>query len=247
MKLYLIRHAESANNAALANSGDEGDRVPDPEITEKGHQQAQLLAQHLARSSGETQRHPHSAADSLSFGFTHLYCSLMTRSILTAQYIAEGCGLAVVAHPDIFERGGIYEQSDHGTKTGLPGPGPGYFRERFPQLQLPDTLVDEGWYNRPFETEAVFLVRMKAVVNDIKHRHAYTEDCVAMVVHGDFIDQFVNEVTGLVRRPENYQSRWVANWAFHNTSITRIDLIADAQVVVYTNRLSHIPPALASW
>ena len=68
-----------------------------------------------------------------------------------------------------------------------------------------------------------------------------------MVVHGDFIDQFVNEVTGVGRREENYHSPWVANWAFHNTSITRIDFISDAQVVVYTNRLNHLPPTLVTW
>lgn len=249
MKLYLIRHAESANNAAVTNNGDVIERFPDPEITEQGHQQAQLLAQHLAQVSAENQQHPHLAdgAEPKRFGFTHLYCSLMTRSILTAQYIAEACGLSVVAHPDIFEQGGIYEHGDDGSRAGLPGPSQGYFRERFPTLQLPDWVGDEGWYNRPPETEAVFVVRMKAVVDDIKRRHSHSEDCVAMVVHGDFIDQFVNEITGMPRHPKNYQSKWVANWAFHNTSITRIDFIADAQVVVYTNRLAHLPASLVSW
>ena len=85
------------------------------------------------------------------------------------------------------------------------------------------------------------------MVSDIKQRHAHTNDVVGMVVHGDFIDQFVNEIAGLKRHADNYKSMWVANWAFHNTSITRIDFLAGAEVIVYTNRLAHLPESLITW
>lgn len=249
MKLYLIRHAESANNAIVTGRGDWSGRVSDPELTERGHQQAQRLAEHLTNPSAETRQHPVLTGDgeALSFALTHLYCSLMTRSILTAQYIAEACDVRPVAHPDIFEKGGIYEESVDGTKTGGPGPGQAYFRERFPALELPDSVGEGGWYNRDYENEELFLRRIEQVLKDIKRRHAGTEDHVAMVVHGDFIDQFLNEVTGFTRRPENYQSIWEGNWGLHNTSITRIDFLSGAEVVVYTNRLDHLPPSLLSW
>ena len=199
MKLYLIRHAESANNAIVTGRGDWSARVPDPELTERGHQQAQLLAEHLTDPAGETRQHPILAGESgtLSFGLTHLYCSLMTRSILTAQYIAGTCAVRAVAHPDIFEKGGIYHESADGTKTGAPGPGRAYFRERFPALELPDSVDEDGWYNRDYETEEPFLWRIAHVLKDIRRRHALSQDRVAMVVHGDFIDQFLNEVTVL--------------------------------------------------
>ena len=249
MKLYLIRHAESANNAIVTGRGDWSARVPDPELTERGHQQAQLLAEHLTDPAGETRQHPILAGESgtLSFGLTHLYCSLMTRSILTAQYIAGTCAVRAVAHPDIFEKGGIYHESADGTKTGAPGPGRAYFRERFPALELPDSVDEDGWYNRDYETEEPFLWRIAHVLKDIRRRHALSQDRVAMVVHGDFIDQFLNEVTGFARRPENYHSIWEGNWGLHNTSITRIDFLSGAEVVVYTNRLDHLPASLLSW
>ena len=249
MKLYLIRHAESANNAIVTGRGDWSARVPDPELTERGHQQAQRLAEHLTDPGGETRQHPilTGEGEGLSFGLTHLYCSLMTRSILTAQYIAGACALRAVAHPDIFEKGGIYDESADGTKTGAPGPGQAYFRERFPALELPDSVDEGGWYNRDYETEELFLHRLGQVVKDIKRRHALTDDRVAMVVHGDFIDQCLNEVTGFARRPENYQSIWEGTWGLHNTSISRIDFLAGAEVVVYTNRLDHLPASLVSW
>ena len=44
MELYIIRHAQSSNNALA----DERERVCDPHLTELGRQQAELLAAHLA-------------------------------------------------------------------------------------------------------------------------------------------------------------------------------------------------------
>ena len=249
MKLYLIRHAESANNVIYSNTGNMRGGVPDPEITEPGHQQAQLLAKHLADPQAEPQQHPWLAGEGGQQGFslTHLYCSLMTRSILTAQYVAKACRLPLFAHADIFERGGIYERCADGTKIGLPGPDRSYFNERFPDLELPETLGSGGWYNRPPETEELFLRRSKQIVLDIERRHADTDDCVAMVVHGDLLDQLINELIGARRHPENYSNHWVANWAFHNTSITRIDCVSGSRVIVYTNRLQHLPPELVTW
>ena len=249
MKLYLIRHAESANNAIYSSTGGERGRMPDPDITATGHQQAKLVGDHLADPRGEPQQHPLAAKQDAPhhFGLTHLYCSLMTRSILTAQYIAEACGLPLIAHPDIFEKGGIYELGAAGSMNGLPGPDRSYFNARFPNLELPPDLGDEGWYSRPFETEERFLQRIERALQDIMQRHAGTDDHVAMVVHGDFLDQFVNQMTGLARRPANYDNHWVANWAFHNTSLTRVDILADSQVIVYLNRLNHLPAELVTW
>jgi 2,3-bisphosphoglycerate-dependent phosphoglycerate mutase len=249
VKLYLIRHAESVNNVIYTTTGSSKGTVPDPEITEPGHQQARLLAKHLADPRAAAQHHPWMAGEDgdQGFGLTHLYCSLMTRSILTAQYIAEACGLPLTAHADIFEKGGIYERHDDGTKTGLPGPDRRDFNERFPDLQLPAALGDGGWYDRPPETEEQFLQRSKHVVADIERRHADTGDCVAMVVHGDLLDQLINELVGARRHPENYSNHWVANWACHNTSITRVDYVSGSRMVVYTNRLQHLPPELVTW
>ena len=255
MKLYLIRHGESANNVIFSSTGDKSGRVPDPELTERGHQQAELLASLLADPQGEPHHHPHESrapgngngSHAMGFGLTHVYCSLMSRSILTAQYIAKACGLPLMAHADIFEKNGIYEINPDGTNTGLPGRDQTYFTERFPELELPENLNQDGWYNRPFETETQFLERSKQVALDFITAHTDSDDSVAMVIHGDLIDQLVNELTGTVRHAENYENHWVANWAFHNTSITRIDVAAGSRVIVYTNRLQHLSPEMITW
>jgi len=246
-KLYLIRHAQSANNEIWNGSDNDERRVPDPEITIAGHQQAETLGLHLADPQGETRQNPLISGCNPNFGLTHLYCSLMTRSILTAEYIAQTCNLALQILPDIFEKHGIYTVDDNGALQGLPGPGRNYFEERFPNLNLPDGFDDAGWWNRPAEDESSFLQRMQAVVNEFKHRHANSDDCIAMVAHGDFIDQFINELMAVPRHNNNYQGDWVANWVFHNTSISRIDFVNDSFNIVYLNRIDHLSAELITW
>lgn len=246
-RLYLVRHAQSENNVVWHGSDYHPDRTPDPEITELGHRQAETLGQHLAHPQAEPRQNPLVAATESHFGLTHVYCSLMTRSIVTAEYIAGACDLELQALPDIFEKHGIYDVGADGNMKGLPGPGRDYFEQRFAQLKLPQDFNDEGWWNRPVEDESAFLSRMQTVVDDIRQRLAESDECIALIAHGDFIDQFVNELMGVVRHQPNYDNHWVANWTFHNTSISRIDFVNGSHNVVYLNRIDHLPNDLVTW
>jgi 2,3-bisphosphoglycerate-dependent phosphoglycerate mutase len=247
MKLYLVRHAQSENNALWQGSDHVGGRRSDPEITVTGHRQAEQLAEHLAHPHGEPRQHPLKPIKTTHFGLTHIYCSLMTRSILTARYIANVCNLELQALPDIFEKNGIYEYDEEGKMRGLPGPGLSYFADRFSGIQLPVDMTEGGWWDRPAETYDEFQQRIKSVVKNIRLRHADTDDCIAMVVHGDFMDQFINELMGSPRHEHNYGSDWVANWIFHNTSISRIDFVRGSHNVVYLNRIDHLAADLITW
>ncbi len=163
---------------------------------------------------------------------------------MTAQYVAKACELPLAAHADIFEYHGVYEETADGGKVAVPGPDRKHFNRTFPNLELPAELGHGGWYNRPFETLEPFLQRSKQVALDFQRRHAGTEDSVALVIHGDLIDQLINEFTGSERHPENYADHRGTNWGVHNTSITRIDFTSRSRTVVYTNRLQHLPPEL---
>ena len=246
-RLYLIRHAQSANNEIWDGSDHMVGRHPDPEITEIGHRQAKTLAEHLAHPQAEPRQHPFEQAQEFQFGLTHVYCSLMTRSILTAEYIASACDLELQVHPEIFEKHGIYDVDEDGNLQGMPGPGRDYFVQRFPRLKLPEEFNDTGWWSRPVEDEMAFLTRMQKVVNDTRQRLDRSDESIALVAHGDFIDQFVNELMGVVRHQPNYDNHWVANWAFHNTSISRIDFVNGSHNVVYMNRIDHLPNELVTW
>ena len=52
MQLYIIRHAQSYNNALT----DWTERVSDPPLTELGEQQADLLAAYLASTPAEAEQ-----------------------------------------------------------------------------------------------------------------------------------------------------------------------------------------------
>jgi len=255
MKVYLIRHGQSAGNVNyFDNIGDpsraKDHHVPDPELTDKGHEQARRLGEHMAHPEGEPVRHPWLDEEErapASHGLTHVYCSLMLRSIQTATYLAEACGLPLVAHMDLFEKEGIFTVDDDGQKVGLPGPGRDYFTERFPHLQLPDDMNPDGWYNRPFETDEMFFERSRKILPTFEEMHGGTDDCIALVTHGDTIDQIINDFSGATRHDANYENHWVANWAFHNTSVTRIDYVGQTKTVVYTNQFRHLSPNLLSW
>jgi len=246
-RLYLIRHAQSANNEIWDGSDHHPEREPDPEITVTGHRQAETLGQHLAHPHAEPRQHPFVAAEAMHFGLTHVYCSLMTRAILTAEYIAGACDLELEALPDIFEKHGIYDADSDGNLRGLPGPGRNYFEQRFPRLKLPRDIDPEGWWNKPFEDDNAFVERMRQVVAETRQRLDQSNECIAMVAHGDFIDQFVNQLMGVDRHRHNYDNHWVANWTFHNTSISRIDFVDGSHNVVYMNRIDHLPNELVTW
>ena len=246
-RLYLIRHAQSANNAIWDGSDHGKGRTPDPEITDIGHRQAAALADYLDHPQTEPRQHSFQASDSAAFAISHVYCSLMTRSILTAQYIAETCQLEFESLPNVFEKMGMYDVQLDGQLSGVAGPTRDYFESRFPQLKLPDDLGNKGWWNRDVESDAAFLQRMQQVVEDFKTRLADSNENIALVAHGDFIDQFINQLMGINRHAHNYGSDWVANWVFHNTSISRIDFNRGSHNVVYLNRIDHLDNELVTW
>ena len=246
-RLYLIRHAQSSNNQIWDGTPYHPGREPDPDITGIGHRQAQSLARHLAHPEAEPRQLPFATAERADYRLTHVYCSLMTRSIVTAGYVAEACGLQLEARPDIFEQHGIYHVNEHGDLEGLPGPGRDYFEQRFPRLALPDGIDGAGWWNRPYEEEDAFVERVDGVVAATGQRLAASDEHIAMIAHGDFIDQFVNALMGVGRHRHNYDNHWIANWAFHNTSITRIDFVDGAHNVVYLKRIDHLPNPLVTW
>ena len=236
MIFYFIRHAQSVNNALWDSTGSSKGRSMDPFVTEIGLQQAELLAQFLSQTgqvqAGSDPRDPQNIA---GFGITHVYSSLMERAVYTASRIAKALDLPVLAWEDLHEEGGIYlEDMETGEKVGQPGRNRAYFTECYPRLVLPDSLGEEGWWNRPFETEELRRPRARRVLNELLRRHGGSEDRVAVVSHGGFYNQVMTELLGL---PEVGKPWFLMN----NGAITRIDFSAQETVVVYQNRVDYLP------
>jgi len=222
MQLYIIRHAETKNNVLFRETGSWVGRNEDTELSEKGHIQSKLLAERLANSR--------------EYLLTHLYCSLMLRSVQTASYIANKTGLPIIAWIDWHECGGIYladytldgKECNHRT---LPGKNRAYFAEHFPDLVLPDALGEQGWWSeRSFERYDESRVRATKLLEELHVLHGETNHHVAVVTHENFYSVFMKVVL---------QTSFELDVSFvlDNTNATRIDFESNKKIrVIYQNR-----------
>ncbi len=246
MQLYFIRHGQSENNARWMSTRSAKGRTEDPGLTEAGRHQAKFLAQFLSQAGPTLRQAPDTAVtgddrdtqNTAGFGLTHLYSSLMLRAVTTGTIIANALDLPLVAWEDIHEWGGIYlrdEQTDE--PIGLPGRNHAYFERHFPDLVLPDSLGDDGWWNRPYEEPELRLPRARRVLRDLIERHGHTDDRVAVVSHGGFYNYLLAAILKLPGR----EGFW---FVLNNAGISRIDFNEEETGLSYLNRADFLPKEL---
>lgn len=240
MELFIIRHAQSTNNALA----DQSQRVVDPPLTELGLRQAECVAQHLAYGFGrETKAIEGQPADAPLNGarISRLYCSAMLRALQTAQIIGGALGLQPHVWVDIHEEGGMW--LDHGAEEGIrgyPGLTTAEIAERFPQCVLPEEVSDKGWWRYAREEWSPFLERAARVAASLKQQATSSDERIAIVTHGGFGAYLIRALVGL---PVDVKA------FFHhdNTGITHIRFRVDGRVSIrYQNRVDHLPPDMIS-
>lgn len=245
MRLYLIRHCESENNALWARTGSGDGRFADPLLTPKGVEQAIVLAGYLA---GARERSPapfEGGPMREGLIITHLYTSLMRRAIQTGSAISDALDLPLVAWPEIHERGGIYLTNPQtGMDEGLPGPGRSFFAESYPQLVTPDSLGDEGWWNRPYEQREDALERASTVLQTLMERHGESEDHVALVTHGGFTQSLLQALFNISTNGSTFSGDRFVWFKSNNGSITRIDVSETVLRLTYLNYIAFMPGEL---
>jgi len=250
MRFYFIRHAQSADNLFVSENADRGvrntgldqswdDRQPDPELSELGQKQAQLLGEFLASKNAKPVVAPTGDRPHVDhFDFSHVYSSLMVRSMETADAVARALSLTPAIWEDLHETGGIWEvDRETGRLVGRPGKNREYFEKRFPHFELPDRLGNEGWWNRPLETGAECKERAQRFCADLIERHGDTDDRIAVVGHGLFYSFILNV---LLKIPPRSGIRFILN----NTALTRIDFVDGSVNIVYQNRTDFLPADL---
>lgn len=233
MRLYFIRHGQSTNNELADRNGADDLRNIDAPLTDRGREQAESLARYLAADPGGVVPPAYDAKDLLGFGITHLYCSLMDRAIATGRAIANELHLPLRGWEDIHECGGIFEQSAEGTRRGLPGRTRSEFARVYPELLLPESVGESGWWNRPYEETDKRRSRAGRAIGTLKLRHGDTSDRVAMVSHGEFFNWFIGAALGL---PDT-ESFWLYK---NNASISGFEFVGDRVIVLYLNRTEHL-------
>jgi 2,3-bisphosphoglycerate-dependent phosphoglycerate mutase len=238
MQLYFIRHAQSANNALWAGTGSDEGRSHDPELTEIGKKQAGYLAKFFKEnkeaSKREGDQYPFHGPTSL----THIYCSLMVRSVATGMALAQAVDLPLHGLEEIYEEGGIYEDDpETGQKIGLPGYGEVYFSKHYPDLVLPDSVNPAGWWSRDYEQPEQRPERARRALKNILALHEESDDRVALVSHGGFYNLFIKALLDI----QDTNRYW---FTLNNTGITRIDFKDDWVGLAYCNRTDFLPTGL---
>lgn len=246
MHLYIIRHAQSANNQLYHQTGATLGRHPDPPLTGVGHQQALHLARFLAgREPGDLGYNAHHHNRD-GFDLTHLYTSLMIRSIQTGCYVAEATGRPLLGWPELHERGGLYDTDDTGRDFGVPGPSPADLAASYPQLVLPDLPDSTGWWGcRPRETVEEAVMRARNVWEMLVDRHGESDDRVAIITHGGF---FQSLMSVLLTPGELVGSLGVGGLWFgiNNVAVSRLELSPEGIAIRYLNRVDFLPGALVT-
>ena len=231
MQFYFTRHGQSENNLLYDQTGASVGRSPDPELTAIGRQQAEILARFL-RDPQANNYHREGG-----FGITHLYTSLMVRSLATGMIVAQGLELSLVAWEDLHETGGIFlDDEKTGKRIGQPGKSRGFFEANYQNLVLPSTVSKSGWWNRPFEEREQSTARAERFLRELYKRHGKSEDRVAVISHGGFYNVLLRVLFTI---EDEYP--W---FALNNAGITRMDFGMEEFGVVYMNRMDHIPKEL---
>ncbi len=236
MELYIIRHGQSANNAMAEG----GRRVCDSPLTEIGEAQADRLAGYLVADGGGADRiHPAGMQQNCTgFGFDRLYSSPMLRAIQTSAPVGKAMGIRPEIWIDIHEEGGIWlDEGDGRGGVGYPGLTAGEINSRFPEFVVPETITDEGWWNRSPEVKSEWRARARRVVSVIHDQFAGTEERIALVCHGGFANDLLHAVFAGMPDGVYFESP--------NTAISRMDFIGKGSVRIrYLSRVAHLPPEL---
>lgn len=244
MQLYFIRHGQSQNNANWSNPDYKED--PDPALTEIGREQAHFVAEFLCQSQTIRDSNEWNIQNRLGFGLTHIYTSLMERAVHTAAPTARALGVPFAAWEEIHESGGIFGRDGEMKHQGLPGKSRFYFEQHFPELNLPNHLDGNGWWNRPFETDEECHQRAEKFLADLIERHGdkdgQPEHRIAIFSHGGFFGHLMFVILDTPwRQAVNGLKSW---FSVNNCSISRIDIYPDAVDIAYLNRTDHLPDRL---
>lgn len=217
MHLYLIRHAESENNARPDH-----ERVEDPSITERGVLQADSLADWMAT-------HP----------MDMLVSSPFRRALQTAAPVALRTSSKVEVWCDIYERGGCYSGWLESDRRGALGLGQRDILQLIPRAELETEISDNGWWGgRPREQDDEAQLRAVAVRHKLESRFGETQARIAVITHAEFQRMLLEQLlTG--------QNIDVAQFGpICNAGLTYLDFVAGTWRLQWLNAVTHIPSPL---
>lgn len=243
MKLLLIRHAESENNAKPAHA-----RVCDPSITARGR----IQAEHLGKWMSE-----------LELG--HLITSPFRRTLQTTESILKhrsdsASRFSVAVWHNVFENGGCYNGHHEGNFSGAPGFGRNQIEsffdelsdtgsgEAFHSVNIDREIVPEGWWGRDRETLPEMQSRATDVIRRLEETFPATpleagleqpSEQVALVAHADFLREMLSQI--FVDQMDADEIGPIPN-----TSITTLQWSVEGWKLTSLNSVQHLPDRLVT-
>lgn len=218
MELYLIRHAESANNARPTYQ-----RVEDPEITAVGRLQSQHLASWLTTLKADV-----------------LVTSPFLRTLQTVIPVLDSTDHSLEIWHDVFERGGCFRGYDD-SMTGAKGMGRGEILRTLgkhaSRCAIDVSIEESGWWGeRPVESDAEADQRARDVCRRLLR--TFTDgQVVVLLIHADLKRLMLAEMmTGQMDVSRLGPMR--------NAGITKINRIEDDWQLDYFNSVTHLPAKL---
>ena len=216
MQLYLIRHAESENNARPGYQ-----RVEDPAITAVGR----LQADHLA-----------SWTRTLKIDF--LITSPFLRTLQTTKPVSDAGTLPVAVWHHVYERGGCYRGYGENAREGGPGLGRSAILGHLPCATVDETILETGWWGgRDRETETETIERARMVVERFSKTFGSNGQTVVAIVHAEFKRQLLVEMLSGIANPKAFGP-------LCNTGITKLTYDGQSWRLDWLNSVSHLPARL---
>ncbi|RMG87453.1 MAG: histidine phosphatase family protein [Chloroflexi bacterium] len=247
VELYIIRHAQSENNALWHASDDKNHyhngRSADPALTPIGRQQAELLAEHLAHSKRVMRPATMRLAN---YDIHRIFVSPMRRTLETARPVAEALGIAPEVHTDIHEAGGVFYRNESGEVIGGCGMTRDEMAAEFPNYILPDTVTAQGWWKPEWgeEPRPNLFGRAARFAHFLRYELLQQQPNahIAIIAHGLFNDALFKALFN------NLPGPFHSTHYFYNTAITRINISESGEAALdFHNRIEHLPDELMTW
>ena len=170
MELYLIRHAQSLNNALP-----EEERVEDPPLTDVGHRQAQRLAEVLPK-----------------LRLTKIVTSPFLRTLQTTEHLRQATGLVPHVRVELHEHGGCVSGTWFAGHEGRPGMNRDEILTHFSGYEVAVDIDHNGWWkSQPYESVELAQLRARTLLERTIADYAATDARVAYVMHADFKRMFL--------------------------------------------------------
>lgn len=213
MRLFLIRHAQSENNALPEQL-----RVEDPALTPLGHRQAQALAVWLSTSPVHV-----------------LVASPFRRALETVEYLRRELVVVPQVWTDLHEQGGCYAGHDPRYYQGRPGMNRQEILSNFPDYDVEAAIGDRGWWDsRPYESELQATQRARRVWDRILETYSRLDIEVGLVMHADFKRLLLQELFCDRERPP---SGWNG---IYNTAVTALKVDNSTVTLEHFNSVKHL-------